>query len=72
MTGQEPVLVDLLTANQPPKEWDVTVPKTNIFVSIPTKNGHTENEPDYFGNFSMTRFSSTVTTLRWERKAESD
>jgi len=34
VTGQEPVLVDLLTANQPPKEWDVTVPKTNIFVSI--------------------------------------
>ncbi len=34
VTGQEPVLVDLLTANQPPKEWDVTVPRTNIFVSI--------------------------------------
>ena len=34
VTGQEPILVDLLTANQPPKEWDVTVPKTNIFVSI--------------------------------------
>lgn len=34
VTGQEPVLVDLLTANQPPKQWDVTVPKTNIFVSI--------------------------------------
>ncbi len=34
VTGQEPVLVDLLTANQPPKAWDVTVPKTNIFVSI--------------------------------------
>ena len=34
VTGQEPVLVDLLTANQPPKEWDVTVPKTNIFISI--------------------------------------
>ncbi|MBU3692300.1 MAG: ATP-dependent zinc metalloprotease FtsH [Candidatus Nanopelagicaceae bacterium] len=34
VTGQEPVLVDLLTANQPPKEWDVTVPQTNIFVSI--------------------------------------
>ena len=31
VTGQEPILVDLLTANQPPKEWDVTVPKTNIF-----------------------------------------
>jgi len=34
VTGQEPILVDLLTANQPPKEWDVTVPKTNIFISI--------------------------------------
>ena len=34
VTGQEPVLVDLLTANQPPKEWDVNVPRTNIFVSI--------------------------------------
>ncbi|MEN9305207.1 MAG: hypothetical protein RLY76_475 [Actinomycetota bacterium] len=34
VTGQEPVLVDLLTANQPPKQWDVTVPKTNIFISI--------------------------------------
>jgi cell division protease FtsH len=34
VTGQEPILIDLLTANQPPKEWDVTVPKTNIFVSI--------------------------------------
>ena len=34
VTGQEPILIDLLTANQPPKEWDVTVPKTNILVSI--------------------------------------
>jgi cell division protease FtsH len=34
VSGQEPILVDLLTANQPPKEWDVTVPKTNIFISI--------------------------------------
>ena len=34
VAGQEPILVDLLTANQPPKEWDVTVPKTNIFISI--------------------------------------
>ena len=34
VVGQEPVLVDLLTANQPPKEWDVIVPRTNIFVSI--------------------------------------
>jgi cell division protease FtsH len=34
VTGQEPILVDLLTANQPPKDWDVTVPKTNIFISI--------------------------------------
>jgi len=34
ISGQEPILVDLLTANQPPKEWDVTVPKTNIFISI--------------------------------------
>ena len=34
VTGQEPILVDLLSANPPPKDWDVTVPKTNIFVSI--------------------------------------
>ena len=34
VAGQEPILVDLLTANQPPKEWNVTVPKTNIFISI--------------------------------------
>jgi cell division protease FtsH len=34
VTGQEPILIDLLTANQPAKEWDVTVPKTNILVSI--------------------------------------
>ncbi|NDG26648.1 MAG: hypothetical protein EB120_05685, partial [Proteobacteria bacterium] len=33
VSGQEPILVDLLTANQPPKEWDVTVPKTNIFIN---------------------------------------
>ena len=32
--GQEPILVNLLTANPPPKEWDVRVPKTNIFISI--------------------------------------
>ena len=34
ITGQEPILVDLLSANPPPKDWDVTVPRTNIFVSI--------------------------------------
>ena len=34
VTGQEPILVDLLTANPPAKEWDVSVPKTNIFISI--------------------------------------
>jgi cell division protease FtsH len=34
VTGQEPILVDLLSANPPPKDWDVTVPRTNIFVSI--------------------------------------
>ena len=34
VAGQEPILVDLLTANQPPQEWNVTVPKTNIFISI--------------------------------------
>ncbi|MFZ9719738.1 MAG: ATP-dependent zinc metalloprotease FtsH [Candidatus Nanopelagicaceae bacterium] len=34
LTGQEPILVDLLSANPPPKDWDVTVPRTNIFVSI--------------------------------------
>ena len=32
--GQEPILVNLLTANPPPQEWDVKVPKTNIFISI--------------------------------------
>jgi cell division protease FtsH len=32
--GQEPILVNLLTANPPPEEWDVRVPKTNIFISI--------------------------------------
>lgn len=34
VTGQEPVLIDLLSANPPSKKWDVTVPRTNIFVSI--------------------------------------
>ena len=34
VTGQEPILVDLLTANPPTKEWDVVVPKTNLFISI--------------------------------------
>ena len=34
VTGQEPILINLLTANQPAKEWDVTVPKVNILVSI--------------------------------------
>lgn len=34
VTGQEPTLVDLLSANPPPKEWDVTVPKNSIFLSI--------------------------------------
>ena len=34
VTGQEPILVNLLTANPPPQEWDVKVPKTNIFISI--------------------------------------
>ncbi|MFM8384358.1 MAG: ATP-dependent metallopeptidase FtsH/Yme1/Tma family protein, partial [Actinomycetota bacterium] len=28
VTGQEPILVDLLSANPPPKDWDVTVPRT--------------------------------------------
>ncbi|MBU6353089.1 MAG: ATP-dependent zinc metalloprotease FtsH [Actinomycetales bacterium] len=32
--GQEPIIVNLLTANPPPEEWDVKVPKTNIFISI--------------------------------------
>ena len=34
VTGQEPVLIDLLSANPPSEKWDVTVPRTNIFVSI--------------------------------------
>jgi len=34
VSGQEPILVNLLSANPPPKEWNVEVPKTNIFVSI--------------------------------------
>ena len=34
VTGQEPILVDLLSATPPPKEWNVTVPKTNLLVSI--------------------------------------
>ena len=34
VTGQEPILIDLLSANPPAKDWDVRVPKTNIFLSI--------------------------------------
>ena len=34
VSGQEPIIINLLSANPPPKEWDVEVPKTNIFVSI--------------------------------------
>jgi cell division protease FtsH len=34
VSGQEPILIDLLSATPPPKEWNVEVPKTNIFVSI--------------------------------------
>ena len=34
VTGQEPVLIDLLSANPPSEKWDVTVPRTNIFISI--------------------------------------
>ncbi len=34
VTGQEPILIDLLSATPPPKEWNVTVPKTNLLVSI--------------------------------------
>ena len=32
--GQEPIIVNLLTANPPSREWDVKVPTTNIFISI--------------------------------------
>ena len=32
--GQEPIIVNLLTANPPSQEWDVKVPSTNIFISI--------------------------------------
>ncbi len=34
VTGQEAIIINILTANPPPREWDVEVPKTNIFVSI--------------------------------------
>jgi cell division protease FtsH len=34
VTGQEPVLVDLLSATPPPKDWNVNVPRTNLLVSI--------------------------------------
>jgi cell division protease FtsH len=34
VTRQENILIDLLSANPPPKEWNVEVPRTNIFVNI--------------------------------------
>ena len=34
VTGQEPLIVELLTSNPPPKEWNVSVPHQNLFVSL--------------------------------------
>ena len=34
VTGQEPLIVELLTSNPPPKEWNVSVPRQNLFVSL--------------------------------------
>ncbi len=34
VTGQEPLIVELLTSNPPPKDWNVTVPRQNLFVSL--------------------------------------
>ena len=34
VTGQEPLIVELLTSNPPPKEWNVSVPHQNLFISL--------------------------------------
>jgi len=34
VTGQEPLIVELLTSNPPPKPWDVEVPSQNLFVTF--------------------------------------
>ncbi|MFZ9641646.1 MAG: ATP-dependent metallopeptidase FtsH/Yme1/Tma family protein, partial [Candidatus Nanopelagicaceae bacterium] len=34
VSGQEPLIVELLTSNPPPKEWNVSVPRQNLFVSL--------------------------------------
>ena len=34
VTGQEPLIVELLTSNPPPKDWNVSVPHQNLFVSL--------------------------------------
>lgn len=34
VSGQEPVLVSLLTSNPPETDWNVTVPTQNLFVSL--------------------------------------
>ena len=34
VTGQEPLIIELLTSNPPPKAWNVKVPTTSLLVSI--------------------------------------
>ena len=34
VVGQEPLIVELLTSNPPPKPWDVDVPSQNLFLSF--------------------------------------
>ena len=34
VTRQEPLIVELLTSNPPPSNWNVKVPTTNILISI--------------------------------------
>ena len=34
VVGQEPLIVELLTSNPPPKPWDVEVPSQNLFLSF--------------------------------------
>ncbi len=34
VVGQEPLIVELLTSNPPPKPWDVEVPSQNLFITF--------------------------------------
>ncbi len=34
LTRQEPLIIELLTSNPPPMDWNVSVPSTNILISI--------------------------------------